>query len=152
MQFFWQFPILECVTIRWSINGAVMCQRLVLSNCQSSGAVQLHLQSYMGQLPSEFMRSSSSWLLKHVKYLVNSRNCEENSTFCQHIASTFTLPFSPLLTTFETLLKCRHAAVIICSICVGHVWLVVETLLEKLQAQVLVMKDKSILYVCITQC
>ena len=105
----------------------------------------------MGSLPSEFMRSSSSSLLKHVKYLANSRNCEESSTFCQHDASPFTLPFSPLLPTFKTLLKCRHAAVIICSICVGHVrGMVVETLLEKLQAQVLVMKDKSILYVCIT--
>ena len=82
--------------------------------------------------------------------MAKSRNCEENSTFCQHDASTFPLPFSPLLPTFETLLKCRHAAVIICLICVGHVQLVVETLLEKLQAQVLVMKDKSILYVCIT--
>ena len=106
--------------------------------------------TYMGQLSSKFMQSSSSSLLKHVKCLANSRNCEENSTFCQHDASTFPLPFSPLLPTFETLLKCRHAAVIICSICVGHVRLVVETLLEKLQAQVLVMKDKSILYVCIT--
>ena len=71
--------------------------------------------------------------------------------FCQHDASTFTLPFFPLLPTFETLLKCSHAPIIICSIRVGHVRLVVETLLEKLQAQVLVMKDKSILYVFITQ-
>ena len=77
---------------------------------------------------------------EHVKYLANSRNCKEYSTFCQHDASTFTLPFSPLLHTLETLLKCRHAAAIICSICVGHVRLVVETLLVKLQAQVPVMR------------
>ena len=83
-------------------------------------------------------------------YLAISHNWEEYSTFCQHDASTFPLLFSPLLPTFEILLKCRHAAVIICSICVGHVRLVVETLLEKLQAQALVMKAKSILYVCIT--
>ena len=60
---------------------------------------------------------------------------EKNSTFCQHDNSLFfTLPFSPLLPTIETLLRCRHAAV--CSICVGHVQLVAEILLEELQSQV----------------
>ena len=56
----------------------------------------------------------------------------------------FTLPFSWLLPTIETLLKCRHTAASTCSICVGYVQLVAGTLLEKLQAQVLVVKAKSV--------
>ena len=41
------------------------------------------------------------------------------------------LPFSRLLTTIETLLKCRHTAVGTYSICVGYVQLVAGTSLEK---------------------
>ena len=56
----------------------------------------------------------------------------------------FTRPFSRLLPTIETLLKCRHIAVSTCSICVEYVQLITGTLLEKLQAQVLVVKAKSV--------
>ena len=38
----------------------------------------------------------------------------------------------------------------ICSIQVGYVQLVAETLLEKLQNQVLVVKAKSVVYICLT--
>ena len=69
-----------------------------MSTCQSSGAAQLHLQ-----LPIIYSKFSSYSLLKHVQYLVNTGNYEENNTFCQHDTSTFTLSFSPLLPTIETL-------------------------------------------------
>ena len=56
--------------------------------------------TYSCRLSSKF---SSYSLLKHVQYLVNTGNCEKNNTFCQHDTSTFTLSFSPLLPTIETL-------------------------------------------------
>ena len=60
------------------------------------------------------------------------------------VAVLLLLPFSRLLLTIETLLKCQHTAVSICSIRVGYVQLVAETLLEKLQSQVVVVKAKSV--------
>ena len=103
---------------------------LVVSTCQSTSTAQPYW------LSSGLMWFHSSLLLKHVKYLASTRNCEENSTFSQHDTSTFTLH------SLQCYLRSKHycdavmqQSLYVCSICIGYVHPVAETLLEKLQNQ-----------------
>ena len=73
-----------------------MCNFFVISQQPHARALVQHSSTHNCQLSSEFMGFSSYSLLKHVQYLVNTHNYEENSTFCQHDTSSFTFSFRPM--------------------------------------------------------
>ena len=85
----------------WSIrHTAYVIHRYCI---QPARALVQRSDTYNCRLSSGFVRFYSSSLLKHVQYLVNTRNCENISTFCAWY-QTSTLPFTQLLPTNETLL------------------------------------------------